>query len=161
MKLLIAFTLTLLYYAIVIAASEDSMMEALFNDILSQYSSTRSGDLRKMPPAMLHRFLRNSLPKMKEHLVEYSMAMNSPEKSKKKAKPNPVLMGFSVGLKVWGNFFSQVVPLLSKFITEEEEMDDPCYYEDDVCYEDGDYLEHIHPCCHDNVSCPLFPWAFL
>lgn len=121
-------------------------------DLLVEYASAFSGDLKDVPPPMLREALRNALPKMQERLVDYSVNLFASGRGAEGVKPNPMLIGFSMGMKRWSEYLSKFIPLLSKVAIAEQSNDSSCLFDDDVCYAD---ISDSHPCCDVNVSCPL------
>lgn len=121
-------------------------------DLLVKYASTFSEDLKDVPQPMLREALRNALPKMQDRLVDYSVNMYASGRGAEGVKPNPMLIGFSMGMKRWSKYLSNFIPLLGKAIVVEQSDDSSCLYDDDVCYAD---ISDTHPCCEVDVSCPF------
>ena len=134
----------------------DSEPEApqLMEDIMGKYTSA-FGDLKGVPPSMLRQAMKHAIPKIQEELVDYSTTMYAAGKGVEGYKPNPMLLGFAMGLKTWSEHMSNFMPLLQEAVYEdvyEEEDDDSlCLYEEDICYED-DVVTDYH--CFINVTCP-------
>ena len=124
----------------------------LTEDVMSEFASTFSEELKNVPKPMLREALRNALPKMQERLVDYSMKMYASGKGKDGAKPNPMLIGFSMGMNRWSNYLSKLIPLLNKGLAIEPNKDSDCLYDGEVCYVDE---ADSHPCCDLTVSCVM------
>lgn len=84
----------------------------MLNRVLNDYSSFLSQEaIKNIPPHMLREFLKKTVPSMQEHLVKYAQNLHS---SVKQDKPEPLLVGFSMGLKGWANRLSEVMSLLKQ-----------------------------------------------
>lgn len=137
-----------------LAKSDSSDTPELMEDMLVKYASSFE-DLKDVPPPLLREALQKALPTMQERLVQMSMDMYANGRGAEGIKPNPLLIGFSMGLKRWSDYLSKITPLLSRAAASESYSERRtsswCLYGGNVCYED----EEVHPCCKDNVSCSL------
>ena len=131
--------------------------EEFVEDVMAKYASSFSEDLKNVPQPMLREVLRNTLPRVQQRLVKYSVNMYANGRGGEGVKPNPMLIGFSMGMKRWSEYLSKFIPLLSKAIVVEQSNDSSCSY-DDVCYAD---FSDAHPCCDAGVSCPLSFYDYL
>lgn len=154
MKLLSLFT----WLSVLALARPDTFADPeLVDDLLVKYNTAYSEDLKDVPPPMLREALKNALPKMQKQLVDFSVKMYASGRGAEGVKPNPLLVGFSMGMKRWSEYLSKFVPLLSQLASEsfnKPKNDSRCLFDDDVCYEDSS-LADSHPCCDPDVSCPL------
>lgn len=153
---LLAVMKVFLWLAILSLAKSDGIdTPEVMEDVLAKYASSFSKDFKDVPPPMLREALRNALPKMQEQLVQFSVNMYANGKGAEGVKPNPMLIGFSMGMKRWSEYLSKIIPLLSQASSKsysEPRNDSRCLYGDGVCYKDD---VKSHPCCNDDVSCPL------
>jgi hypothetical protein len=142
-----------LLWAVLALTVSVSIDPGLVEDIMAEYTSTLSADnLKDVPPPMMREALKKSLPKMQERLVAFSIKMYASGRGAEGVKPNPLLIGFSLGLKQWSDYLSKIIPHLDKVVVKEQGNDSVCLYDEDVCYADK---SDSHPCCDITVSCSL------
>ncbi len=168
----VAFALWLTFYLLmaticrVLGDSPDESsgmdMPELMGEILKEYNSVLSEDLKRVPAEDLSEALKRAIPNLQNQMNDYSdnLFLSSVYKAK---KPNPMLLGFALGLKSWAEGLSAILPLLVKLEssqvhinTNDLEYESPCWFDEDdkVCYEQTmEYTDF--PCCNlTDVCCP-------
>ena len=148
----------------------DSKSEAdsiIMNNVLSQVTGTFVKDMKDVPEPLIHEALEHALPKMERQAANYAQVLSVTGIGKPGAKPNPMLLGFALGLKGWSEYLSKIFNLLvqSKHVWKSStkrrknvrKADSRCLHAEDVCYEEAE-MTKIHPCCDINVSCPPSPF---
>lgn len=151
---------------IVVLARSDSKNEAdstILNNVLSQVTGAFAKDMKDVPEPLIHEALERALPKMERQAAKYAKVLSVTGIGKAGAKPNPMLLGFALGLKGWSEYLSKIFKLLvrSKHALKSPtkkrknvlKVDSRCLHTEDVCYEEAE-MTNIHPCCRMNVSCP-------
>lgn len=142
----------------------------VLNDFIQQYASRLMGDLKKAPPSDLSAALARAVPKLQQEMEDYSQNLDA--SSRKQANPNPLLIGFSYGLKVWAEHMSRYIPILKRMSQKSfVHKDFDAMYEfevksmvcdgaesdsESVCYEETaekTIAFHGHPCCQLSDVC--------
>ena len=152
--------------------NNDIRVSELVGDILKEYNSVLTEDLKKVPAGDLGKALKKAIPDLQSQMNDYSQNLYLSSMSKAK-KPNPMLLGFALGLKSWAEGLSKILPLLLKLenhdvhiSSDDLEYESPCWYDEDdeMCYEEL-MLDPDLPCCNlTHVCCPedfLFDFVFL
>ena len=135
----------------------------LVGEILKEYNSAFTEDLKKVPTKDLREALKKAIPNLQSQMNDYSQNMFSSAMYKAK-KPNPMLLGFALGLKSWAEGLSSILPLLYKLgsprvhdrSTDDLEHRPLCWFHegDEVCCDEA--VENPgDPCCYlSDVCCP-------
>ena len=151
--------LTAALHVVVCEDSADSISDEEFDpelveEIIQEYNSAFAQDLKKVPPENLHEALKKAIPDLKIRMTAYSQNLFS-SSVKEARKPNPMLMGFAMGLKSWAEGLSGILPLLYTQVhisTHQLEQGSLCWLDEDeeVCCEEDE-----QPCCNQtDVCCP-------
>ena len=146
------------------ASSEDVNvgLSEMVGDILKEYNSVFTEDLKKVPVEDLGEALKRAIPDLQNQMNDYSenLYMSSMHKAK---KPNPMLLGFALGLKSWAEGLSGILPLLFKqgrpvvhINVDDLDYESLCWFDEDdeMCYKET--MQEIDlPCCNlTHVCCP-------